>query len=428
MSKHMGSGPGGQRPIEGYRQQEKEKNIEEPPPDDEFKKIMQVESATEAPQKRKRRDDEGSEEIEGLNIPERTLENPLHKEPSPLEIQAPKSLKKETYSGQKHAEMVFLPQTEALESPSSFMEEVPESQPSPTVPAPTVRPPASSEVQAAPPTTSQIEQPVQPQQIVQAPQKQQPTTTQPDQQTQNQNSQSQPQKSSTPTASKETTPTPQIKIPEEASTAKHSTQLPLPPEPKKSDKPAAKKGAPKSANKVEETHATKAPPEETTKIQKEKYQKDQAEKVAESGGVLSTQTPDHLPGALPTAETTPPSYLNLPPAVFELFDRMVSYITIAHSKTGEMTATVHIDLKGSVFNGAKLELKRVPTAPNTFNIQLQGTPEAVQLFNANAQDLAAAFQFGKYAFDVNIQRASLLEEHRAKIRRVTKKSDTEKGT
>ena len=416
----MGSGPGGQRPIEGWRQHEKEKHIEEPPPEDDFKKIMEVESATEAPQKRKRRDDEGAEEIEGLNVPERSLESPVSKEPSPLDVQAPKSLKKETYSGQKNADMIFVPQDDIVEEdPMQFLAEVPpEEEPSPETPVPDVRPPAATETQTPAPPPPQSQQTQEPQtatpQVQEPEQKPQPEE-QPQQQSQNQQSEQQSQ----PAEQKQQPESKQAK-------ASETTPVPVQPQTKKSEE--TKKGAPKAATKIEETTAAKAPPEEVAKIQKEKQKKDQAEKVAESGGVTPTQTPEGMPIAAPGAEAPPPSYLNLPPAVFELFDKMVSYITIEHSKSGTTTATVHIDMKGSVFDGAKLELKRVPTAPNTFNIQLQGTPEAVQLFNSNAQDLAAAFQYGKYSFDVNVQRASLLDEYRSKARRVTRKSDTEKGT
>ncbi len=416
----MGSGPGGQRPIEGYRQHEKEKHIEEPPPEDEFKKIMEVESATEAPQKRKRREDEGAEEIEGLNIPERTLESPIHKEPSPLEVQAPKSLKKETYSGQKNADMIFVPQEEMVEEePMQFLATPPEEEPASNIPVPSVRPPAASESQTPVTPKPQSQEPQAPTNAPQVQRSEQAPQTQEEQpQQQNQDQQSQTEQSQSPQNAKAKAQ-PLAKEP--------SDPLPEQPQTKKTEDSKTKKGAPKAAAQIEEATSAKAPPEEISKIQKEKQKKDQAEKVAESGGVTPTQTPEGLPGTVPTAETALPSYLNLSPAVFELFDKMVSYITIEHTKSGTTTATVHIEMKGSVFDGAKLELKRVPTAPNTFNVQLQGTPEAVQLFNASAQDLAAAFQHGKYSFDVNVQRASLLDEYRSKARRVTRKEDTEKG-
>lgn len=103
-------------------------------------------------------------------------------------------------------------------------------------------------------------------------------------------------------------------------------------------------------------------------------------------------------------EKAPESKLS--PQVYELFEKMVGFITIQKINGVERT-TVTIDMKGSIFNGAELILDRSSTAQDTFNIELKASPEAVALFNQNAADLAAAFQKKDFDFRVNIKRASI---------------------
>ena len=441
----MGSGAGGQRPLEGYRQYDKEKTTEEEPIDkEEFKKIMEVESATEAPKKKKRQDAEVAEELEGLVTPQHAIHTPTDKDPSPLEITTPQSLKKETYSGQKHEEMLFVP--ESQEEEMAPPEELTQT-PIPTSESPqTKMTPQQPEEQQATQPEQPAARPIEPQQQEQTEQQQQPQTQQ--QQTEEQTQTQQPTTAKTPTSeikkkvpstkkppaakvvtTKAITPTEEkskaSKPDKKAQGETPKQTMPQAPQPQKKTEETGKKSAPKTTPQEESAPITHKPAEEVVPLQKEKQKK--AEEVAESGGVLPADTPAGLPQAMPAEATAPGSYVNLSPAVFELFDKMVSYITIEHSKAGGTTALVQIDMKGSVFNGAQLKLTRLPSSPNTFNIDLEGTPDAVNLYNANMTDLAAAFQGGKYQFEVNLRPATLLPDYRGKARRVTRKEDTEKN-
>ena len=121
-------------------------------------------------------------------------------------------------------------------------------------------------------------------------------------------------------------------------------------------------------------------------------------------GVGAT-TPGELPGLAtppPTPEALPP-YANIHPQVMEIFDRMVGVMTVM-SMSG-MTETVITlntpQFASSVFFGSQIIIQEYSTAPLAYNVQLNGTPEAVALFQGNVDDLMAAFQAGNYNFRVN---------------------------
>ncbi len=130
------------------------------------------------------------------------------------------------------------------------------------------------------------------------------------------------------------------------------------------------------------------------------------EKPGEEPGLgASPAIPGELPGiALPPA--TPealPSYANIHPQVMELFDRMVGVMTVM-SMSGITETVITLNspqFASSVFFGSQIIIQEYSTAPQAYNIQLIGTPQAVALFQGNAEDLMAAFQAGNYNFRVN---------------------------
>jgi hypothetical protein len=130
------------------------------------------------------------------------------------------------------------------------------------------------------------------------------------------------------------------------------------------------------------------------------------EKPVEEAGLGATSgLPGELPGiAVPPA--TPeglPSYANIHPQVMELFDRMVGVMTVmSMSGITETVITLNApQFASSVFFGSQIIIQEYSTAPQAYNIQLIGTPQAVALFQGNAEDLMAAFQAGNYNFRVN---------------------------
>lgn len=123
---------------------------------------------------------------------------------------------------------------------------------------------------------------------------------------------------------------------------------------------------------------------------------------------------------IPSIETTtPPSYAYLHPQVMDLFERMVGVMTIlSTSGITETTITLNApQFAASVFYGAQIIIQEFSTAPNAYNIQLIGAPPAVALFQANANDLMAAFASGNYNFKINRLEAVLPSSERPLFRR-----------
>ncbi len=142
-------------------------------------------------------------------------------------------------------------------------------------------------------------------------------------------------------------------------------------------------------------------------------------------------TTSELTGAVqsPPAPETLPSYAHLHPQVMEIFDRMVGVMTVMTlSGMTETTITLNApQFASSVFFGTQIIIQEYSTAPQAFNIQLNGTPQAVALFQGNANDLMAAFQAGNYNFRVNRLETGYLTE-RPLFKRKEKAGDKEKDT
>jgi hypothetical protein len=124
----------------------------------------------------------------------------------------------------------------------------------------------------------------------------------------------------------------------------------------------------------------------------------------ETGGA-PLPLPGELPGLAgppPTPEALP-SYANIHPQVMELFDRMVGVMTVmSMSGITETVITLNTpQFASSVFFGSQIIIQEYSTAPQAYNIQLNGSAQAVALFQGNADDLMAAFQAGNYNFRVN---------------------------
>jgi hypothetical protein len=109
-------------------------------------------------------------------------------------------------------------------------------------------------------------------------------------------------------------------------------------------------------------------------------------------------------GDVPVAPTAPPAYTSMSSLVLDLFERMVGVMTIiSDSKMTETVITLNSpQFASSVFSGAQIIIQEYTSAPKAFNIQFNSdNPKAVALFQGNADDLMAAFQYGNYNFRVN---------------------------
>lgn len=137
----------------------------------------------------------------------------------------------------------------------------------------------------------------------------------------------------------------------------------------------------------------------------EEEKAEDTDKIAPSdAAVLSLGTPDAQ--AVPTSAPGPeslPSYAHLNPQIQEMFDRMVGVMTVmTQSGMTETTFTLNSpQFASSVFFGTQIIIQEFSTAPQAFNIQINGTPQAVGLIQNSADDLMAAFQAGNYGFRVN---------------------------
>lgn len=110
-----------------------------------------------------------------------------------------------------------------------------------------------------------------------------------------------------------------------------------------------------------------------------------------------------ISGETPVAPTPPPPYTAMPSQVLDLYAQMGMVMTIMTDS--QMTETVmtltNPKFASSVFYGTQIIIQEYASAPKVFNIQLNGNQQAVALFQKNADDLMAAFQYGTYNFRVN---------------------------
>lgn len=114
---------------------------------------------------------------------------------------------------------------------------------------------------------------------------------------------------------------------------------------------------------------------------------------------ITTGAPTPTP---PVAPLSAP-FANLPGPVQQLFERMVGVITVMNTQ-GVQETTISLDnpqFAKSVFYGAQIIITEFSTAPKAYNIELRGNQQAVNMMNANAEELVAAFQAGNYNFKVN---------------------------
>lgn len=146
-------------------------------------------------------------------------------------------------------------------------------------------------------------------------------------------------------------------------------------------------------------------PESASFSQVKEEKAEEKEKITASDGTMLSMgaaEAQAVPTSAPGPETLPP-YAHLSPQVQEMFDRMVGVMTVM-SQSGMTETTITLNspqFASSVFFGTQIIIQEFSTAPHAFNIQINGTPQAVGLIQNNADDLMAAFQAGNYGFRVN---------------------------
>jgi hypothetical protein len=151
----------------------------------------------------------------------------------------------------------------------------------------------------------------------------------------------------------------------------------------------------------------------TEKGHKEKTSKKEEDMQLPQQQILAEGLPATPEMSMPLA-----SYVRLDPQVMALYERMMGVIVVmsASDKT-ETTMTLNApQFASSVFFGSQIIIQEYSTAPQTFNIQINGSPQAVALFQGNADDLMAAFQYGNQNFKVNRLEMGYLKGERHLVR------------
>ncbi len=166
-------------------------------------------------------------------------------------------------------------------------------------------------------------------------------------------------------------------------------------------------------------------------VEEKEGKKEEGKETPPEMGAAIPQIPGELPGALPSPPTPEPlsPYAHLHPEVMELFDRMVGVMTVmSMSGLTETTFTLNSpQFASSVFFGTQIVIQEFSTAPQSFNIQLNGSPQAIALFQANTDDLMAAFQASNYNFRINRLETGYLSD-RPLFKRKEKAGENEKET
>jgi hypothetical protein len=117
----------------------------------------------------------------------------------------------------------------------------------------------------------------------------------------------------------------------------------------------------------------------------------------------------------------------LPKEVYELFAKMVGLLMIEEGK-GISITTIKINMPKSVFDECEIRLEHFDTAPNSFNIQLIGNPNAIALFNSNFTQIANSLKTGGYNFQANLKRPILSETYHSFSKKANDKESEDKAS
>lgn len=96
--------------------------------------------------------------------------------------------------------------------------------------------------------------------------------------------------------------------------------------------------------------------------------------------------------------------VRLSPEIQDLYENMVDALThISNSSQSQTTVSLQSpQFASSPFYGAEIIIEEFThLAPKSYNIQLIASPQALEMMQANMQDLMAAFQNSNYNFKVN---------------------------
>lgn len=133
-----------------------------------------------------------------------------------------------------------------------------------------------------------------------------------------------------------------------------------------------------------------------------KKDRDKDQKIVEIESPSLPTLPTHVQPMATTAATQAAPYLN--PSTISLFFQMVGTMFVMAGPQGISRTEIVLNnpaYAGSKFFGSTITIEKYATAPDSFNIRLSGSHEAVVSFKENIPSLMSAFENGNFAFRVN---------------------------
>lgn len=112
-----------------------------------------------------------------------------------------------------------------------------------------------------------------------------------------------------------------------------------------------------------------------------------------------------------------------------LFYQLVGTMLIAQNQSGIVRTEIVLNnpsFAHSRFFGSTITIEKYQTAPDSFNIRLSGSPEAVAAYKEGIPDLMNAFQNGNFSFRVNRLEAEYASD-RPVFRRREKRKESDSG-
>lgn len=153
-------------------------------------------------------------------------------------------------------------------------------------------------------------------------------------------------------------------------------------------------------------------------VKKESKTQETTQAVAPASSTLG-------PSFIAPASAISPGYMQLNTQMMELFEKMVSLITVMQAKDDAET-TIHLntpEFASSAFAGAQITIKEFSTAPYVYNIEFSGTEQNIALFDVNSASLRQAFDSEKRNYSINRIEARLIKEEKPLFHRKEQTSD-----
>lgn len=122
------------------------------------------------------------------------------------------------------------------------------------------------------------------------------------------------------------------------------------------------------------------------KEEKASRQKKEVKDSTQHGAVQNQRSSEGVVESHGVAEIS-----ELTPEMHELMEKMAHFVKV-ESQNGVATTTVFVEMEGSIFDGSQIVIDHYDTAPQSFNLQLSGSPEAADLFAANLAALRTSLQ------------------------------------